>query len=115
MPQVVLALDCGSHAVRTLAFEVETGASTTCASEDIPLSFPQPGWVEVDPEVVASAAIRVVRSALDWAAGAGHEVIALGLANMRETAFAWRRTSQLAAYPGIMWMSQQSRPTVDRW
>lgn len=115
MSDVVLALDCGSHAVRTLAFDVRTGASTTCASEDIPLSFPYPGWVEVDPEVLAAAATRVVRSALDWAAQQSHRVVALGLANMRETAFSWRRSSQLATYPGIMWMSQQSAPTVARW
>ncbi len=115
MRQAVLALDCGSHAVRTLAFDVASGESTTCASEDIPLLFPRPGWVEVDPEVVASAAIRVVRSALDWAASTDHEVVALGIANMRETAFAWRRTSQLPLHPGVMWMSQQSVPNVERW
>lgn len=115
MRKVVLALDCGSHAVRTLAFDVETGESTACASEDIPLSFPQPGWVEVDPEVVASAAIRVVRSALDWAASAQREIVALGIANMRETAFAWHRGTQLPLYPGVMWMSQQSFPVVKRW
>lgn len=112
---VVLALDCGSHAVRCLAFETETGRSHECASEDIPLSFPLPGWVEVDPEVVASSAIRVVRSALDWAAGANREVIAISIANMRETAFAWSRERQQPLYPGVMWMSQQSAPVVDRW
>lgn len=115
MSDVVLALDCGSHAVRTLAFDVGTGRSTTCGTEDIPLSFPYPGWVEVDPEVVASAAIRVVRSALGWAGDNGHVVVALGVANMRETAFTWQRSTQLPVYPGIMWMSQQSAPTVARW
>lgn len=112
---VVLALDCGSHAVRCLAFETETGQSTECASEDIPLSFPRPGWVEVDPEVVASSAIRVVRSALDWAAATNHDVVAISIANMRETAFAWSRSRQQPLHPGVMWMSQQSQPVVERW
>lgn len=111
----MLALDCGSHAVRALAFDVETGASTTCASEDIPLSFPRPGWVEVDPETVASASLGVVRTSLEWAADQGHHVVALGVANMRETAFAWRRAELGALYPGVMWMSQQSAPVVERW
>lgn len=112
---VVLALDCGSHAVRCLAFDPDTGESRECASEDIPLLFPKPGWVEVDPEVVASSAIRVVRSGLDWAASAGREVVAISIANMRETAFAWSRSRQQPLYPGVMWMSQQSQPVVDRW
>ncbi len=115
MDTVVLALDCGSHAVRTIAFDTHTGRSHLCASEDIPLSFPQPGWVEVDPEVVASSAIRVVRSALDWAGETNREVVAIGIANMRETAFAWSKSRQQPLYRGIMWMSQQSTPIVDRW
>lgn len=69
----------------------------------------------MDPEALASAAIRVVRSSLEWAAGHSHDVVALGVANMRETAFAWRRSNQAPLYPGIMWMSQQSAPTVERW
>ncbi len=79
------------------------------------MSFPHPQWVEVDPEILASAAIRVVRSSLEWAADHGHEVVALGVANMRETAFVWRRSGPAPLYPGIMWMSQQSASTVERW
>ena len=115
MKEVVLAVDCGSHAVRTIAFDVDSGRSTPCASEDIPLLFPQPGWVEVDPEVIAAAAIRVVRTALDWAATTDHRVVALGVANMRETAIAWHRSSQVPLHAGVMWMSQQSQPVVERW
>jgi len=112
---VVLALDCGSQSVRCLAFETESGRSHVCASEDIPLSFPRPGWVEVDPEVVASSAIRVVRSALNWAGETERTVIAVSVANMRETAFAWSRARQQPLYPGVMWMSHQSEPVVQRW
>lgn len=115
MTEVVLALDCGTHAVRTLAFDVATGASTTIAIEEIPLSFPQPGWVEVDPELLATAAIRVVRAALQWAADLGHSVVALGVTNMRETALVWRRSDSTPLHPGVMWMSQQSVPVVERW
>ncbi|MBM9466812.1 FGGY family carbohydrate kinase [Nakamurella leprariae] len=115
MTRVVLALDCGTHAVRSIVFDADTGRSTICASEDIPLHFPRAGWVEVDPEVVAASAIRVLRSALAWAANSGHRVIGLGIADMRETAFAWSRSGQQPLYPGVMWMSQQSEPVVRRW
>lgn len=115
MSSVVVALDCGTHAARALAFDVSSGAATTCATEGIPLQFPKPGWVEVDPEVLAAAAVSVLRTALEWANECGHQVVALGLANMRETAFAWRRSTSASVYPGIMWMSQQSVPTVKRW
>ena len=115
MSEVVLALDCGTHAARALAFELESGATTVCDTVDISLQFPRPGWVEVDPDELADAAIRVVRTALAWAADQGHRVLTLGLANMRETAFAWRRSTGQPLHPGIMWMSLQSAPVVDLW
>lgn len=115
MGSTVLAIDAGTHSVRCLAFDLETGCYQVCAAESLPLSMPHPGWVEIDPEVVAGATIRVVRSGLDWADSHGHTVATIGLANMRETAFAWRRSTQLPAYPGIMWMSAQSQPTVESW
>lgn len=77
--------------------------------------FPQPGWVEVDPKVLADAVVGVVREALGWAAGAGHRVLAIGIANMRETAFAWRRSTGEPICPGVMWMSQQSQQIVRQW
>lgn len=115
MADTVLAVDCGTHAVRTIAFKVDTGAHHLCASEDLPLSFPQPGWVEIDPELVVSATARVLRAGIDWAAQQGDGVVAVGLTNMRETAFAWRRSTGQPVHPGIMWMSQQSDPIVDEW
>lgn len=115
MADIALALDCGTHAVRVLAFDVVTGVSTNCASRDIPLSFPRAGWVEVDPKVLADAAIGVICEALKWAESGGHRVLALGIANMRETAFAWRRSTGEPLYPGVMWMSQQSEQVVRRW
>lgn len=115
MASVVLALDCGTHAIRLLAFDVETGESTLCGSEDIPLSFPRPGWVEVDPRVLESSAIRLIRAAARWAKDTGREIVALGVANMRETALTWHRESGQPLRHGVMWMSQQSRPVVQRW
>ena len=111
----VVAVDCGTHAVRSLIFDVSSGEHRTCAQEDLPLTLPNPGWVEIDPEMVATASATVLRAALDWAAAHGREVVALGLTNMRETAFAWQRSTGEALYPGIMWMSEQSRPKVDEW
>jgi glycerol kinase len=112
---MVLAVDCGTTSVRTLAFEVESGRHRVCGSERLPLTFPKPGWVEIDPETIAEATIRTLRAALDWVADSGGTVVSIGLTNMRETAFAWQRSTGLAVYPGIMWLSQQSEPVVAEW
>ena len=112
---VVIALDAGTHAVRTLAFDVATGAATRCGTADLPLTHPRPGWVEIDPAVLTECSLRVLREALDWAAEQGRTVVALGVTNMRETTFAWSRTSGRPLHDGVLWMSQQSEPVVQRW
>jgi glycerol kinase len=112
---VVVALDAGTHAVRTLAFDMETGAATRCGSADLPLQHRQPGWAEIDPDVLAEHSIDVLRQAVGWAAEQGRRIVALGVTNMRETAIAWSRSSGKALHPGIVWMSQQSEPVVRRW
>jgi glycerol kinase len=112
---VVLALDCGTHAIRLFAFDLVTGESTLCGEQDIPLSFPHPGWVEVDPEMLAASAVRLIRAAVHWADEFGKDIVALGVTNMRETAFAWHRETGRPLHAGVMWMSQQSLPVVERW
>ena len=112
---VVLALDCGTHAIRLVAVDVETGCSTLCGERDVRLSFPQPGWVEIDPEELAALAVSVVQEAVAWAARTRQVVVGLGIANMRETAFAWHRETGRPLHPGVMWMSQQSQSVVQRW
>ena len=115
MSRFVIAADCGTTSVRTLAFDVDTGRNQVCHSEPVELAFPQPGWVEIDPETIAQVTIRAVRAAFEWVARAGGTAVALGLTNMRESAFTWQRSTQRPVYPGIMWMSQQSEPVVEEW
>ncbi len=111
----VIAVDCGTHAVRCLVFDVPSGEHTVCAQEDLPLSFPNPGWVEIDAESIVRASASVLRRAAEWCAATGRTALAIGLTNMRETAFAWQRCTGRPLYPGILWMSEQSAPKVEAW
>lgn len=115
MSDYALAIDCGSHAVRTIAFDVETGAAVPCGTEDLTLDFPQPGWVEIDANAVVKQTVQVIHRAQELLGREGHTISALGLTNMRETAFLWDRQSGEPVAPGIMWMSAQSAPVVERW
>ncbi len=115
MSEFVLAIDCGSHAVRSIAFDVESGDAVPCGCEDLTLDFPQPGWVEIDANAVVKQAVQVIQQADELLGRQGHTIVALGLTNMRETAFLWDRQTGEPVAPGIMWMSGQSAPVVERW
>jgi glycerol kinase len=112
---VVLSIDAGTHAVKVFVFEIESGKERFSASEPLPLSFPRPGWVEIDPTLVAAKTVCLLREALGWARRHRATVTCIGLTNMRETAFVWGRRDGVPAHPAIMWMSRQSQPIVEQW
>ncbi len=110
-----IAVDCGTHAVRCLVFDAVSGEHTVCATADLPLTFPNPGWVEIDPDLIVRATVSVLRTAIEWTRANGLRPVTVGLTNMRETAFAWQRSTGRPLYPGILWMSEQSGPKVEAW
>ena len=110
----MLAIDCGTHAVRSILFDIATSEAMPCAEEELPLIHRSPDAVEIDPWMVADRSVAVLRSAAERAQLDGR-IIAMGITNMRETAFAWDRATLEPACDGVMWMSQQSHEIVERW
>ena len=51
MPDVLIGLDVGTSGVKAIALSPD-GAVVGSAEESYPLSTPQPGWSEQDPEEV---------------------------------------------------------------
>ena len=113
--RVSLALDCGSHAIRVLGFQEGCNEPIDLGSRDIRTHYPQPGFVEVDAELIATDAIELLSGAIGNLTTRGLEPHCLGITNMRETAVAWRRDSGETVHRAIHWMSMQSQPQVDRW
>ncbi len=71
--------------------------------------YPQPGWVEHDPEDIWASVIDALGLAL-----AGIEpssIAAIGITNQRETAVIWDRKTGKPAHNAIVW---QDRRTADR-
>jgi glycerol kinase len=76
-------------------------------SKPIASSFPNPGWVEQEPEEIWRAQID---SARNIAAGASGAIDAIGITNQRETVIVWDRQTGRAISPAIVW---QCRRTAD--
>jgi glycerol kinase len=103
----VLAIDAGTTGVRTVAFDE---SATRVAEAYLPLaqSFPQPGWVEHDPDEIWSlvtATLSEVVTALD---ARGETVAAIGIANQRETALAWNRATGRPLHAAIVWQDRRT-------
>lgn len=65
--------------------------------------YPQPGWVEHDPEEIMANTELAMEQALAAAGCTWADVAAIGLSNQRETVLLWDRATGKAVYPAIVW------------
>ena len=105
----VLALDQGTTSSRALLFD-EDGVVRAVAQREFDQIFPQPGWVEHNPEQIASSQIAVALESLAQVKAQPGDVAAIGIANQRETTIVWDRESGEPIHNAIVW---QDRRTAD--
>lgn len=108
MSRYVLALDQGTTSSRAILFD-RTGTPVATAQRELPQSYPAPGWVEHDPEVIWATQLSSAREVLRTVPV--EEVAAIGIANQRETTVVWDRDSGIPAHPALVW---QDRRTAER-
>ena len=70
--------------------------------------FPQPGWVEHDPEEIAASQIAVALEALAQAQAQPSDVAAIGITNQRETTIVWDRATGKPIYNAIVWQDRRT-------
>jgi len=109
MPKYILALDQGTSSSRAVLFD-EEGAPVASEQREFPQIYPQPGWVEHDPEAIWSSQIESAQALLRNAGVAVRDIAAIGITNQRETAIVWERATSRPIANAIVW---QCRRTAD--
>ncbi|MFZ0805559.1 MAG: glycerol kinase GlpK [Candidatus Sulfotelmatobacter sp.] len=105
----ILALDQGTTSSRALLFD-QDAVVRAVAQREFEQIFPQPGWVEHDPEQIAASQIDVAKEALAKLGAKASDVAAIGITNQRETSILWHRETGKAVCNAIVW---QDRRTAD--
>jgi glycerol kinase len=105
--QLVLALDAGTTGVRTVAFGPDLAVIDESYRE-LTQYFPSPGEVEHDPVEIADLAITTLREVASNVQRAGHEVVALGFTNQRETTVGFDRENGEAFHRAIVWQDRRT-------
>ncbi len=109
----VLALDQGTTSSRALLFDHE-GAVRAVAQREFAQIFPQPGWVEHDPEEIAASQIAVAAEALAKVGAQPQDIAAIGIANQRETTIVWNRESGKPIHNAIVWQDRRTADLCER-
>ena len=107
----LLALDQGTTSSRAVLVD-ETGRMSAPAQKEITPHFPQPGWVEHDPEEIWATQLETARAAL--AAIPSDQLAAIGLTNQRETTVLWNRRTGVAIAPAIVWQDRRTAPLCEQ-
>ncbi len=109
----VLALDQGTTGSTALVVDAE-GAVRARGYRELPQYFPQPGWVEHDPEEIWRTQLAAAEAALAEARVAPREVAAIGVTNQRETTILWERATGGPVHRAIVWQCRRSAPLCER-
>ncbi|MBL0211201.1 MAG: glycerol kinase [Holophagaceae bacterium] len=108
MPDLILALDQGTTGSTALVLDRELCLHGR-ATVEFPQHFPQPGWVEHDPEEIWASVQEAIGRALEGLDPA--RIAALGITNQRETTFIWDAESGQSLGPAIVWQDRRTSGT----
>ena len=109
----VLALDQGTTSSRAIIFNHQ-GRAVASASQEFPQHYPQPAWVEHDPEDIWNSQLATARAALAKAGLTARDIAAIGVTNQRETVIIWERATGRPVMNAIVWQDRRTAALCDQ-
>ncbi len=101
------AIDQGTTSTRFLLFDRQ-GRIAGAHQREHRQHYPQPGWVEHDPEEIWRRTEEVIAGALRQAGLSAADLAAVGITNQRETTVLWDRKSGRPVSPAIVWQDTRT-------
>ena len=110
MADLILAIDLGTTGSTAVIVDRD-GVVRGRSNLEFPQHFPQPGWVEHEPDEIWASVMKSIALALERAKAKGNDLAAIGITNQRETTLVWDRKTGQPIQRAIVW---QDRRTADR-
>ena len=109
----ILALDQGTTSSRAIVFD-HSGSIISVAQQEFRQIFPEPGWVEHDPQEIWATQSNVAAQALNKARLTANDVAAIGITNQRETTVVWDRATGKPICNAIVWQDRRTARACDK-
>jgi len=108
----IIALDQGTTSSRAVLFN-ERGEIEGVAQQEFRQIFPQPGWVEHDPNEILTSQLAVLTKVIQDNHVNASAIAAIGITNQRETTIIWDRKTGRAIYNAIVWQDRRTAPICE--
>ncbi|HEU0180033.1 MAG TPA: glycerol kinase GlpK [Blastocatellia bacterium] len=109
----IASIDQGTASSRCLLFD-ERGRIVSVGQKEHHQIFPKPGWVEHDPVEIWQNVLEVVEEALSKGQLTVADIVAVGIANQRETTVVWDRASGRPIHNAIVWQCRRTSLMCDK-
>ncbi len=113
MTKYILALDQGTTSSRAILFN-DAGLPVATGQQEFRQIYPQPGWVEHDPEEIWQSQWQAIQSCIKSSGVSVDDIAAVGITNQRETTVVWNRRTGQAVYNAIVWQCRRTAGMCDR-
>jgi len=110
MGDLVLAIDQGTTGSTALLLNQQVRV-VGAHNVEFPNHYPQPGWVEHDPEEIWTSIGQAVTGLLAKTGIDPSRIAAIGITNQRETSLFWDKANGTPIHRALVW---QDRRTADR-
>ncbi|MCX6214846.1 glycerol kinase GlpK [Spirosoma sp.] len=111
MPSYIAAIDQGTTSTRCIVFDRQ-GKIVSVAQKEHKQIYPQPGWVEHDPEEIWRNTLEVIALARIKGKLSVQDIKAVGITNQRETTVVWNRRTGKPYYNAIVWQDMRTADLV---
>jgi glycerol kinase len=96
------AIDQGTTSTRFIVFD-RSGRAAAVAQKEHEQIYPQPGWVEHNPEEIWQNTREVIWEAMARGRLQASDLVAVGITNQRETTVVWNRKTGKPVSNALVW------------
>jgi glycerol kinase len=108
------SIDQGTTSTRFIVFD-KAGTMVSVAQKEHAQIYPQPGWVEHNPDEIWANTQAVIREALEKVNLTTADLAAVGITNQRETTVVWNRHTGKPYYHALVWQDTRTGKLVEQF
>jgi glycerol kinase len=109
----LLVIDQGTTSTRSVVYDRRL-RPVGQGQVEVPPTYPQPGWVEHNPEALIQSIGPTIEAALKDSGISSDRIAAIGLTNQRETTVIWDRKTGRSIGPALVWQDRRTADVCDR-